>query len=121
MPAFGADGILTREQINDVAEYVLKLSGQTSDAEAAIRGTAVFADNCAACHGDVGEGKREFGGPRLTDAIALYVSNKASIVAQINKPRQGVMPAWSTRLDEVTIKQLAIYVHSLGGGEMPVP
>jgi cytochrome c oxidase cbb3-type subunit 3 len=121
MPAFGADDILTPEQINDVAEYVLKLSGQTSDAEAAIRGTTVFAENCAACHGDIGEGKQEFGGPRLTDVIALYVSDKASIVAQVNKPRHGVMPAWSTKLDEVTIKQLAIYVHSLGGGEMPAP
>ncbi len=121
MPAFGADGILTPEQINDVAEYVLSLSGQTSDTEAAARGAPVFADNCAACHGDAGEGKQEFGAPRLTDAIALYVSDKASVVAQINKPRQGVMPAWNARLDEMTIKQLAIYVHSLGGGEMPVP
>ncbi len=121
MPAFGADEILTPEQINDVSELVLKLSGQTFDAEAATRGTTVFAENCVACHGDAGEGKQEFGGPRLTDAIALYVSDKGSIVAQVNKPRQGVMPAWSTRLDEVTIKQLAIYVHSLGGGEMPVP
>lgn len=121
MPAFGADGILTPEQINDVAEYVLRLSGQTFEAEAATRGVTVFAENCVACHGDAGEGKQEFGGPRLTDAIALYVSDKASIVAQINKPRQGVMPAWNTRLDEMTIKQLAIYVHSLGGGEMPVP
>jgi len=121
MPAFGADEILTPEQINDVSEFVLKLSGQTFDAEAATRGTTVFAENCVACHGDAGEGKPEFGGPRLTDAIALYVSDKASIVAQVNKPRQGIMPAWSTRLDEVTIKQLAIYVHSLGGGEMPVP
>jgi cytochrome c oxidase cbb3-type subunit 3 len=121
MPAFGADEILKPEQINDVSEYVLKLSGQTFDADAATRGVTVFAENCVACHGDAGEGKQEFGGPRLTDAIALYVSDKASIVAQINKPRQGVMPAWGTRLDEVTIKQLAIYVHSLGGGEMPVP
>ena len=121
MPAFGADEILKPEQINDVSEYVLKLSGQTFDANAAVRGNTVFAENCVACHGDAGEGKQEFGGPRLTDAIALYVSDKASVVAQVNKPRQGVMPAWSRRLDEVTIKQLAIYVHSLGGGEMPVP
>jgi cytochrome c oxidase cbb3-type subunit 3 len=121
MPAFGADGILTPEQINDVSEFVLKLSGHTFEAEAAIRGVTVFAENCAACHGDAGEGKQELGGPRLTDAIALYISDKASIVAQINKPRQGVMPAWNTRLDEATIKQLAVYVHSLGGGEMPVP
>ena len=121
MPAFGADGILTPEQVNDVAEYVLKLSGQASDIEAAGRGASMFADNCAACHGDIGEGKQEFGGPRLTDAIALYASDKAGIAAQISKPRQGMMPAWNARLDEVTIKQLAIYVHSLGGGEMPAP
>ena len=121
MPAFGADEILKPEQINDVSEYVLKLSGQAFDAGAAARGITVFAENCVACHGDAGEGKQEFGGPRLTDAIALYASDKAGIVAQVNKPRQGVMPAWNTRLDEVTIKQLAIYVHSLGGGEMPAP
>ncbi len=121
MPSFGADAILTPEQISDVAEHVLKISGQTFDTAAAERGATVFAENCAACHGDAGEGKQEFGAPRLTDAITLYVSDKASIVAQINKPRQGVMPAWGRRLDELTIKQLAIYVHSLGGGEMTTP
>jgi cytochrome c oxidase cbb3-type subunit III len=121
MPAFGADGILKPEQISDVAEYALRLSGQTFDSEAATRGVTVYTENCVACHGEAGEGMREFGGPRLADPIALYVADKASIVAQITRPRHGLMPAWNTRLDEVTIKQLAIYVHSLGGGEMPVP
>jgi cytochrome c oxidase cbb3-type subunit 3 len=121
MPAFGADEILKPEQINDVAEHVLRLAGQTFEAEAATRGITVFTENCVACHGEAGEGKREFGGPRLADPIALYAADKATIVAQVTRPRHGVMPAWNTRLDEVTIKQLAIYVHSLGGGEMPVP
>ena len=121
MPAFGADSILTSEQINDASDYILRLSGQTFDAEAATRGVTVYAENCVACHGEAGEGKREFGGPRLADPIALFAGDKATIVAQITRPRHGVMPAWNTRLDEVTIKQLAIYVHSLGGGEMPVP
>jgi cytochrome c oxidase cbb3-type subunit III len=121
MPAFGVDGILTPEQVSDVADLVLKMSGQQVDAAAADRGALVYKDNCAACHGENGEGNRELGGPRLTDAIAQYVSDKASIVAQINKPRQGVMPAWGSRLDAATIKQLAVYVHGLGGGEMPAP
>ncbi|HLA02422.1 MAG TPA: cytochrome-c oxidase, cbb3-type subunit III [Aestuariivirga sp.] len=121
MPAFGADEILKPEQINDVAEHVLRLAGQTFEAEAATRGITVFTENCVACHGEAGEGKREFGGPRLADPIALYAADKATIVAQVTRPRHGVMPAWNTRLDEVTIKQLTIYVHSLGGGEMPVP
>ena len=31
--------------------------------------------------------------------------------------RGGMMPAWNERLDDNTIRQLAIYVHQLGGGE----
>ena len=72
MPAFGADEILKPEQINDVAEYVLRLSGQSFEAETANRGMSVFAENCVACHGSAGEGVREFGGPRLADPIVLY-------------------------------------------------
>jgi cytochrome c oxidase cbb3-type subunit III len=116
MPAFGA-GILDPAQIDEAAEYVLKLSGQAHDETAAGKGAAVFADNCAACHGASGEGNRELGAPRLSDAVSLYGNDKAAIVAQISKPRQGVMPAWGHRLDETTIKELAVYVHSLGGGE----
>jgi cytochrome c oxidase cbb3-type subunit 3 len=121
MPAFGADGILTSEQIDHVAEFVLKLSGQTHDEPAASQGGKVYAENCASCHGDKGEGNRDFGAPRLDDAIWLYSPEKDTIVAQINRPRQGVMPAWSGRLDETTIKELAVFVHSLGGGEAASP
>ena len=121
MPAFGTDGVLKPGQINDVADYVLKLSGNEHDAAAAERAVQIYADNCAACHGKDGEGNREFGSPRLADAIWLYGSGKAAIAAQIARPRQGVMPAWNTRLDETTIKQLAVYVHSLGGGDASTP
>jgi len=117
MPAFGRDGILDAAQISDVAWFVRKLSGQEADAEAAARGQTVYAENCAACHGDAGEGIREVGGPRLADAIWLYGGEHAQIVAQINAPKQGVMPAWGARLSETTVKQLAAYVHGLGGGE----
>ncbi|QPC42648.1 cytochrome-c oxidase, cbb3-type subunit III [Kaustia mangrovi] len=117
MPAFGRDGMLDRTQVNDVAEYVLSLSGQDHDAAAAQAGAAVYTDNCAVCHGDKGQGSQELGAPRLNDAIWLYGGDKASIVAQVNAPRHGVMPAWSGRLDPVTIKQLVLFVHSLGGGE----
>jgi len=117
MPAFGADELLEREQISDVADHVLSLSGLDHDAAAAERGAEIFADNCAACHGDAGEGIRDLGGPALADAIWLYGGDKASIIAQATRPKHGVMPAWSTKLDDVTIKQLAVFVHALGGGE----
>jgi len=117
MPAFGADGILERGQIADVAEYVLQLSGQEHEAEAATRGSEVYAENCAACHGDDGEGIPDVGAPRLSDPIWLYGGSRDELIAQINRPQQGVMPAWGQRLDEATIKQIAVYVHSLGGGQ----
>jgi len=117
MPAFGADEVLETPQIRDAAEFVLKLSGQKFDAAAAERGAAVFAENCVACHGENGEGNREAGGPSLRDAIWFYGGEKKQIVAQITKPKHGVMPAWGHRLDNTTIKQLTLYVHSLGGGE----
>src|SRR5262249_6289222 len=116
MPVF-ADGILTPPQISDVTEYVLEISGQDHDRDAATKGQKIFADNCVSCHGEMGEGNRDLGAPRLTDPIWLYQGDRASIAAQIAHPRMGVMPAWKARLDENTIKQLAIYVHSLGGGE----
>jgi cytochrome c oxidase cbb3-type subunit III len=117
MPRFGADQILKADQIDDVAEFVLGLSGQQADPAAAARGKVVFADNCAACHGDQGQGMVELGAPALNDAIWLYGGTKADIVAQVANPHQGVMPAWSQRLDDVSLKLLAVYVHSLGGGQ----
>lgn len=117
MPSFGADGILDSGQITDVANYVLSLSGQEHDAKAAERGKAIFADNCSACHGDDGKGGRDFGAPNLTDPIWLYGGTEKDIVDQVTKPRHGVMPSWIGRLGEVRVKELAVYIHSLGGGE----
>jgi len=117
MPAFFADGVLTWPQVNDVSEHVLALSGRSTDAAAAARGKALFADNCAACHGDDGRGKRDMGAPSLADAIWLYGGEKADVVRGVAQSRRGAMPAWEGRLDPATIKQLTIWVHSLGGGE----
>ncbi len=117
MPAFGADELLERPDIADAAEFVLQLSGQEHDSEAAGRGAAIYGENCAACHGEAGEGLPDVGAPRLTDPIWLYGGSRENIIAQISRPKQGVMPAWGQRLDPATIKQLAIYVHGLGGGQ----
>ena len=117
MPAFGRDELLEKDAIGDVSEFVLKLSNQEHDAAAAARGATVYADNCAACHGEQGEGDPEQGAPNLADAIWFYGGTKAELVTQISNPKLGVMPGWEGRLDAVTLKQLAVYVHSLGGGE----
>ncbi|HEX7967539.1 MAG TPA: cytochrome-c oxidase, cbb3-type subunit III [Stellaceae bacterium] len=117
MPRFGADGILKPAQISDVADYVLSLSGQKAPADAVKRGRAIFAENCALCHGENGKGNPELGAKNLTDGIWLYGGDKATIVETVTNARNGSMPAWNLRLDPTTIKMLAVYVHSLGGGQ----
>ena len=117
MPAFGVDGVLDKDQIASVTEFVLKLSKQDHDEKLVDAGSAIFAENCAACHGENGMGDRELGAPNLADAISLYGNTRPTIRAQITKPKQGVMPPWVDRLGEAAVKQLTIYVHGLGGGE----
>lgn len=117
MPRFGADGILKREQISDVADFVMTLSHQQAPADSAQRGAAVFAQNCAVCHGEKGTGNQEIGSKNLTDNIWLYGGDKATLVETITYARNSSMPSWSARLGPATIKMLAIYVHSLGGGQ----
>ena len=117
MPAFGADGVLDKAQIADVTQYVLSLTQRQTDEEAAVRGAPIFAENCASCHGEAGEGIVELGGPALNDMIWLYGGEAEQIAAQIHRPKLGVMPAWQGRIDDDAIKMVAVYVHSLGGGE----
>ncbi|WP_342236964.1 cytochrome-c oxidase, cbb3-type subunit III [Inquilinus sp. OTU3971] len=117
MPRFGVDGMLSQAEIGDVADYALTLSGRGSGAPGAAKGGDLFAQNCAACHGDRGQGNPEMGAPRLDDQVWLYGDTRADIIRQIAQPRQGVMPSWSGRLDDAAIKMLTLYVHSLGGGQ----
>ena len=116
MPVFG-DGILETDQIEQVANYVLSLTGHEHDASAAAEGAVVFEEQCVACHMEGGVGNKELGAPALNDQVWLYADNYDAIVNQISKPRHGVMPAWAGRLNPVTIKMLTVYVHSLGGGQ----
>tara|TARA_R110002096_G_scaffold200730_2_gene384904 strand:+ start:111 stop:791 length:681 start_codon:yes stop_codon:yes gene_type:complete len=117
MPAFGRDEILERQDISDVVQYVMAFTGRETDKAAASRGTEIFADNCSSCHGEDAKGVHELGAPNLTDAIWLYGGDLSTITETVSNSRRGVMPAWGDRLDEETIKMLAVYVHSLGGGQ----
>jgi cytochrome c oxidase cbb3-type subunit 3 len=117
MPAFGKSGVLTEAQIGDVTDYVLSLSGHAGDQQGVERGAKIFAGTCTPCHGAQGKGNPALGAPDLTDELWLYGGDKATIAATLRGGRGGVMPAWAARLDPETIKELAIYVHSLGGGQ----
>jgi len=121
MPAFGE--VLSRDEIVQAANYVRQISGQSHDAALASAGAQVFADNCAACHGDDGKGTRDVGAPNLTDAIWLYGGSVAVLTTTITGGRGGVMPAWSEKfrgasgLNRAEINAVTAYVHQLGGGE----
>ncbi len=117
MPAFGADGILQANEIQDVVSYVRVLQGDEEASAASQRGAGIYAANCVICHGENGKGDRMQGSPNLTDKISLYGTDRASLTDTITNSRYGVMPRWHNRLDPATIRMLAIYVHSLGGGE----
>ncbi len=117
MPRFGADNILAPAQIEQLATYVLSLSGGAAEGIDIAAAAALYAENCASCHGPAGQGNREVGAPRLADAVWLYGGSREAVTRQIAAPRHGVMPAWGGRLDTATIKMLTLYVHSLGGGE----
>lgn len=112
MPAF-AD-ILSQDEIGKIADFVVATAARqpTSD-----EGRRLYADQCSVCHGDAAKGLRDFGAPNLSDAIWFYGGSRGEIAAQIRNPKHGMMPAWEDRLSASTIRQLTIYVHSLGGGE----
>ncbi|CAH2599704.1 Cbb3-type cytochrome c oxidase subunit CcoP [Rhodovastum atsumiense] len=115
MPAFGS--MLKPDQIGAIADFVASEFFGAGEGGEIAKGKALYAENCAVCHGANGEGSRMMGAPPLKSAVHLFAGTREAVVAQVTSPKMGVMPNWNTRLDEATIKSVAIYVHALGGGE----
>ena len=115
MLAFGRDQVLKRDEIENVVAYVRSLSapGGAAQAKAVEAGRAVFAANCASCHGEEGKGNPELGAPDLTDNIWLYGGDEASVYATVWGGRQGHMPSWESRLTALDRKILTLYVADL--------
>ena len=111
MPAFG--DILESAEIETLVSFLPTLA----DADWGSAGGVLFADNCAACHGELGLGERSLGAPNLADAIWLYGDDSESLTNTIANSRFGVMPAWGQRLSEEDIRAVSAYIHALGGGE----
>ncbi len=120
MPPLGA-AVGSAEDVKDVANHVLSLSGRAHDQARAGRGKAKFDVICAACHGPEGKGNQAVGAPNLTDQIWLYGNSEQAIVETITKGRGtnqtaegvSVMPAHKEKLGEAKVHLLAAYVWSL--------
>jgi cytochrome c oxidase cbb3-type subunit 3 len=128
MPAFGE--VLAGEQIDQLANYVAKLSGIEHDAAKAAVGDALFHSDTAACyycHTSDATGRRDVGAPNLTDSVWLWANvpeagsaeGKVAAIRNVISSglNKGVMPAWAGRLSPEQIKVLTVYVHELGGGQ----
>jgi cytochrome c oxidase cbb3-type subunit 3 len=113
MLGFGRDGILSRDQVRTLAAYVQSLSGTPVLEEALAGGEDLFAENCAACHGEDGRGNPELGAPDLTDDRWIYGGDDATLFETIHDGRRGWMPAWEDRLSLVDRKILVAYLHEL--------
>jgi cytochrome c oxidase cbb3-type subunit 3 len=114
MMAFGRDGVLKRDEIENVVAFVRNLSNPAAaPADKAAAGKAVFADNCASCHGENGKGNTELGAPDLTDAFWIYGGDPETLYTTVWGGRQGHMPTWETRLSALDRKILALYLTDL--------
>lgn len=116
MPRFGVDELIEREEIDAVVQHVLNFTGRATDTALLEAGAESWEYNCASCHAEDGTGNVDLGAPNLTDGEWLYGGSQEEIFAQIWDPQHGVMPAWLDRLGESAVKELAVWVHSRGGG-----
>jgi cytochrome c oxidase cbb3-type subunit 3 len=115
MPALGT--VLGRDGLNEVASYVVSLSGVQAPADWIAAGKERFATLCAGCHGIDATGNALVGAPNLTDSIWLFGGDFATVRATIENGRNSTMPAHASLLGDTRVRLLAAYVYSLSAQE----
>jgi cytochrome c oxidase cbb3-type subunit 3 len=111
MPAWGQ--ALGEEGVDNLANYVMSLSGREADPAKVAAGAEVFPTMCAVCHGPDAKGNPAMGAPNLTDETWLYGGNPSVIKTTIRDGRNGRMPAHGDFLGEAKVHVLAAYILSL--------
>ncbi len=123
----GGGGKLSRDEYNNEME-VAKLAKEefmrnaknnvdentvAFDAEMIAEGTNLFKANCAACHGNAGEGNV---GPNLTDEYWLHGGSVKDVFKTIKYgwPNKG-MKAWESDFSAVQMQAIASYIQSIHG------
>lgn len=111
MPPMAA-AVGSPDDVKNLANYVLSLSGSPHDSLRAALGKSHFTA-CAACHGANGKGNPALGAPNLTDDVWLHGYGENAIVAMINNGKVNQMPAQSGKLGAAQMQVLAAYVWGL--------
>ncbi len=105
MPAFDW---MADEELSEVSDYVAAMRSGEADPDGAA--ATLFAENCAACHGEGGVGGLMNGAPSLVDDAVIYGQDADTVMTTLLNGRQGLMPYWSDRLSDAEINALALYV-----------
>ncbi|HTQ36525.1 MAG TPA: c-type cytochrome [Steroidobacteraceae bacterium] len=115
MPPFGLTGILRPDEIREVVQYLLQLSGRPHDGQAALAGRELFFGqaNCVDCHGPDGKGNSDYGAPDLTVNVWNSGGDPANLYDSIYFGRHRVMPGWIDRLTLEQIRALSVYIHAI--------
>jgi cytochrome c oxidase cbb3-type subunit III len=111
MPALGS--VLGDTGVNEVASYVVSLSGGKAPADWVSAGETRFQTLCVGCHGADAKGNPMLGAPNLTDRVWLHGGDFDTVRATITNGRDNQMPAHQDLLGDTKVKLLAAYVLSL--------
>jgi len=111
MPGWGT--VIGDDGVDNVAEYVFKISGREHDAEKAAEGEKVYTTYCGSCHMPQGTGMAALGAPNLTDGVWLYGGSPSLVRHSIRNGRNGNMPAQNEMLKAEKIHLLTGYVYNL--------
>ena len=120
MPPMGA-ALGSDKDVENVAHYVLSLSGSTADPIKAVFGKGKFGA-CMACHSAGGTGNQTLGAPNLSDKVWLFGGSAETIMETIRKGRNATMPAFEDFLGDAKVHVLAAYIWSLSNDvSQPLP
>lgn len=109
MPGYLDTEVFDEDQISDLTEYVVSLTGAEAD-DAAVARAESLAGVCVECHGPDSVGYKPYGGPDLTDSVSLFGDDRETIFDVIAHGRTEVCPPWKDTLSAAEIKALAVYI-----------
>ncbi|MBZ0111808.1 MAG: c-type cytochrome [Thermoanaerobaculia bacterium] len=90
-----------------------------TDASSLERGREVFINQCAVCHGQLGEGLI---GPNFTDDYFLHGAGFVDSIRTIEEgvPEKGMI-SWKSQLSREDVRSVASFIYTLRGSNPPNP